>query len=67
MIWTPGQIAALQSAIASGATTVSYDGKSVTYRSLTEMRTLLAEMNASVIGAGRTRQVRMFTYSDKGL
>lgn len=32
-----GQIAALNEAIASGALTVSYEGKSVTYRSFDDM------------------------------
>ena len=32
-----GQIAAINAAIAAGATSVSYEGKSVTYRSLDDM------------------------------
>lgn len=32
-----GQIAAINAAIAAGVTTVSYDGKSVAYRSFDEM------------------------------
>ena len=37
-----GQIAALQGAIAAGVTSVSYEGKSVTYRSLDEMTKTVA-------------------------
>jgi len=35
--WTPAMLSALQTAIASGATSVSYEGKTVQYRSLDEM------------------------------
>ena len=35
--WNTGQLAALESAIASGATSVSYEGKTVQYRSIDEM------------------------------
>jgi hypothetical protein len=35
--WNPNQLAALESALASGATSVSYEGKTVQYRSLDEM------------------------------
>jgi hypothetical protein len=35
--WTPGQLVALETAIASGAKTISYEGKQITYASLDEM------------------------------
>ena len=35
--WNTGTLAALETAIASGATSVSYEGKTVAYRSLDEM------------------------------
>lgn len=45
MSYTQAQIDALESAIASGALTVrNANGEFVTYRSLAEMRSLLAEM-----------------------
>lgn len=50
MEWTEAEIAALRAAVASGVLTVSYAGppaRSVTYQSLAEMRSLLAEMTAS--------------------
>lgn len=44
MAYTITQLAALEQAIASGARSVSYDGKSVTYNSLSEMRKIRDEM-----------------------
>ena len=38
------EIAALKSAIRRGVKSVTYDGQTVTYRSLSEMRSILAEM-----------------------
>lgn len=46
--FTQAQIDALQEAIALGVTTVSYQGRTTTYRSIAEMREILAMMNASV-------------------
>lgn len=37
MAYTQTQLTALERAIASGARTVAYDGKSVTYQSMSEM------------------------------
>jgi len=44
MAWTQTQIDTLQAAIASGVLTVRYADRSVTYQSLSEMRSLLTEM-----------------------
>lgn len=38
MTWTENDLIAIDQAIASGAQSVAYEGKSVTYRSLDEMR-----------------------------
>jgi hypothetical protein len=67
MAYTAAQIAALQNAIASGATTVSYGDKRVEYRSLADMRQILAEAQLSLAGQTRVRQIRMTTAGDKGL
>ena len=67
MAYTLAQKSALEAAIASGATTVSYEGKSVSYRSLSEIRQVLAEVTAALAGSKPKRQVRMFTKGDKGL
>lgn len=52
MSYTSDDITRLRSAIATGALTVrNANGEMVEYRSLAEMRSLLAEMEAAVAGA----------------
>ena len=51
MAWTQADIDTLRAAIASGATRVSYSGppaRSIDYRSLAEMREILALMEGEV-------------------
>lgn len=55
MAWTQSDIDALKKAIASGALTVEMDGRRITYRSLAEMRSTLAEMEQEVNPAAITR------------
>lgn len=67
MIWTQTDIDALKAAIVSGVLSVTYAGppsRSVTYQSLKEMRSLLAEMVASVSGANK--QSYHLAWHDKG-
>ena len=66
MTYTEDQVRALREALTSGVLTVSYDGKSVTYRSVDEIKTALAEIeNARARDAGRqVRQIRIV--SNKG-
>lgn len=55
-IWTQEDIDSLKSAIAGGVLTVRYDGppaRSITYQNLSDMRSLLASMVASVSTARR--------------
>ena len=61
MAYTEDQARALREALASGVLTVSYDGKSVTYRSVDEIKTALTEIeNARARDAGRqVRQIRI--------
>ena len=61
MAYTEDQVRALREALASGVLTVSYDGKSVTYRSVDEIKTALTEIeNARAREAGRqVRQIRI--------
>lgn len=66
-VYTASQITALRNAIASGAQTVSYSDKRVEYRSLDEMRQILADMEADLAGLTRTRQFRVVSPADKGL
>ena len=63
MTYTEDQVRALREALISGVLTVSYDGKSVTYRSVGEIKTALAEIeNARARKAGRqVRQIRIVT------
>ena len=61
MTYTEDQVRALREALTSGVLTVSYDGKSVTYRSVDEIKTALAEIeNARARDAGmQVRQIRI--------
>lgn len=67
MAVTPQQISDLRIAIASGATSVGYGDKRVEYRSLTEMRQILTDMENELAGTTRVRQARIHSPSDKGL
>jgi hypothetical protein len=60
-------IIALQVAIAAGAQTVSYGDKRVEYRSLAEMRQILAGLIGELTGRVPTRQFRVVSPADKGL
>lgn len=56
MAYTSGDIADLEEAIRTGARRVRYsDGSEVEYRSLSEMRSILADMKAQVANAKPVR------------
>lgn len=57
MAFTQADRDALASAIASGATSVSYEGKSVTYRSLDEMRQTLAMIDQELSTKKNRRRI----------
>lgn len=62
MAWTQSDVDALKAAIASGAKDCTYsDGSRIVYRSLDEMRQILAMAEVEVAGSGvaRTRIVRI--------
>jgi hypothetical protein len=64
MAWTQTDVDALKAAIGSGLTTVMYsDGSQMQYRSLADMQSILAGMEAEVAGAGvkRSRTIRVNT------
>ena len=52
MSYTQADITALRANLAKGVTQVEVAGEKVAFRSLAEMRSLLAEMEAAVAGAG---------------
>ncbi|MFW6299486.1 MAG: phage head-tail joining protein [Oceanicaulis sp.] len=63
--WTQADYDELKRAIATGATSVSYNGQRVDYRSLEEMKGLLSEME-SELGL-KTRRRRSKATFDRGL
>lgn len=65
MAFTQAQIDALRESIAQGVTTVQFGDRSTTYRSLKEMRDLLAMMETDV--SGTTRPRAYVVTSGKGL
>ncbi|MFH1557429.1 MAG: hypothetical protein ABII76_21685 [Pseudomonadota bacterium] len=66
MAYTTEQREALREAIASGATEVTYDGKTVKYRSLNDMRSVLDIIDRDLSGAPR-RSRSLRAVSNKGL
>lgn len=63
MSYTEEQRDALRRALASGERRVSYDGKTVEYRSIAELKEALAEVEAALTQAEgkRVRQIRINT------
>lgn len=66
MAWTQAQADALAAAIATGAKTVHYADRTVTYHDLDEMRSLLAEMLAQVAETAGTRKAFRLASTRKG-
>jgi len=65
-MYTEAQRDALREAIASGVLRVSYDGRTVEYRSLADLRAALRDVEAALDPARRvTRQILIV--ADKGL
>ena len=66
--WTEDDIIRLKTAIARGATSYSHDGRTVVYRSLKEMRDLLAMMEDEVAGNTAPKPIAVsYPCLDKGL
>lgn len=68
MPYTTTQRDALKQAIASGVLRISYDGKTVEYRSMAELKQALTEVEkalAQEAGTAITRRVKI--YADKDL
>lgn len=66
-----GKIAAIKQVIVSGVESAAYGDKRTEFRSLEELREILAaleeELEEALGVGGRIRQIRMTTQSDKGL
>lgn len=65
MAFTIQQYEALKSAIATGTQTVSYGDKTVTYRSLAEMKEVLRIMENELF-PNRVTPRRRYAYFDRG-
>ncbi|WGF89880.1 phage head-tail joining protein [Marinivivus vitaminiproducens] len=65
--YTEAQLIALRQAIATGAMTVEYEGRRITYRSLNDMLSLLRIMEADVLGIQHRRVVNLNVAYSKGL
>lgn len=63
--WSQADYDALKSAIATGATSVSYNGQRVDYRSLADMRELLSDMEREL--GLRTKKRRSRAVFKRGL
>lgn len=60
MAWTQAKLDALNDAIASGVRSVSYDGETVTYRTLDEMLRIRDEARVALgLNTRRLRRVRV--------
>lgn len=56
--YTHAQLVAIKQAYASGVTRVSYDGKTTEYRSLADMREIIATIEADLaVQSGRKRPI----------
>jgi len=58
MAFTLSQLNALDAALASGQLSVNYDGKSITYRSVTELVTARNIVRSELIAAGQLSEGR---------
>ena len=69
-VWTVEEYNSLRAAVASGVLTVTYSGppsRTVTYQSLSAMRSLLAEMVISLDSVSGTRKNYRLAATRKGV
>lgn len=67
MAYTQTQLDALQAALASGTLSVSFEGRSVTYRSMKDLQSAIAVVQSAVNAAAGTPAVRVVRVTmDKG-
>lgn len=68
MTYTTTQRDALRQAIASGVLRLSYDGKTIEYRSMAELKDALREVEAGLAASEGKKPVRRIKiYADKDL
>jgi len=65
--YTAAQLAALKAQLAAGITSAAYGDKRTEFRSLAELRELIAIIERDLAGTERVRQFRVTTASDRGL
>lgn len=63
MAYTATQLQALKDALASGELTVTYDGKTVTYRSIEQLKEAIAFVEAEMIADGVLAQKTRVSYA----
>lgn len=64
MAYTQTQLEALEAALASGMLRVSFEGRSMEYRSIEELKKAIAEVRAALAaqqGAPKRRMVKVYT------
>ena len=64
MTYTPEHLQALREALASGEHRVTYEGKSIEYRSVADLKAAITEVEATISresGAHKSRQIRVTT------
>ncbi len=62
--YTPEHLQALRAALASGEHRVTFEGKSIEYRSVADLKTAIAEVESSIAresGSTKTRQIHVST------
>lgn len=67
MAYTTDQLTVLEAAISSGVLTVRYADRTITYQSLSEMRSLRAEMQRELQGSSTTIKPFVRIASSKGM
>jgi hypothetical protein len=60
--WTQAQIDALHAARAAGASSVTHDGKTITWRSAAELDALIAQGTAAMAGTAPRRKRTLTSY-----
>ncbi len=63
MAYTTTQLEAVEAAIATGELTVEYDGKRVTYRSMTELIQARDLIRAELVAAGQLTGTSRISYA----